>query len=212
MFGRVRCGDKRELDTLASSVIDPPRPTTAFDPAVQLPHLRALCGVIDELVERPAVALRTPAPAISGWTAEQQIAHVALANELVVRNLRSLARGSGALVVPGGEPIPAAIPMLVAGRIPRGRAQSPRMVRPPAEFDRELLLRWIADDRREIESLDPASIVANGLCVPHQLLGPLDAPRWLRFAVVHTRHHLEIAFDVLRAIDAGAAQPELPLI
>jgi hypothetical protein len=102
--------------------------------------------------------------------------------------------------------------MLASGVIPRGRAQSPRMVRPPAEFDRELLLQWIGDDRREIEKLDPAGIVASELRVPHQLLGPLDAPQWLRFAVVHTRHHLEIARDIAKASDARVELPELPTI
>jgi len=185
---------------------------SAFDPAIQLPHLRALCAVIDEIVDGHAGTLDASAPAISGWSAEQQLAHVALANELIVRNLQSLARGSGVLVVRGGEPIDGALRMLSAGVIPRGRAQSPRMVRPPAEFDRELLLRWINDDRREIEKLDPASIVASELRVPHQLLGPLDAPQWLRFAVVHTRHHLEIAREVVKASDARVELPELPAI
>ena len=78
------------------------------------------------------------------------------------------------------------------------------MVRPPDEVDRELLLQWIADGRREIEALDAASIVAGAQRIPHQLLGPLDAPQWLRFAVVHTRHHLEIALEIL---GAHAGQP-----
>jgi hypothetical protein len=179
--------------------------TTAFDPAVQLPHLRTLCDVIDRVIERHEPILRTPAPAISSWTAEQQLAHVALANELVARNLKSLARGTGALLVSSAEPVARAIGVLAAGRIPRGQAQAPRIVRPPPQPERELLLAWIADDRREIEALDPATIVSNGCFVPHQLLGPLDAPQWLRFAVVHTRHHLEIVREVLGALGAGDA-------
>lgn len=186
---------------------------STFDPAVQLAHLRDLCRVIDRLIERQGDALRVPAPAVSGWTAEEQIAHVALANELIVRNLKSFARGSGALIVRGGAPIPEAIPILVAGRIPRGLVQSPRMVRPPAEYDRELFLAWIADDRRAIEALDPATIRSDELRIRHQALGPLDAPQWLRFAVVHTRHHLEIATEILRATGVeGDAALELPVI
>lgn len=211
MFGEVRFRDKGELDRLPAL---PPEPRmSAFDPAVQLPHLRTLCGVIDGLVERHGDILRVPAPAVSAWTAEHQIAHIALANELILRNLKSFARGSGVLIVRGGEPIPEALPILVSGRIPRGLAQSPRMVRPPAEVERELLLRWIADDRREIEALEAASIRPDELRVPHQMLGPLDAPQWLRFAVVHTHHHLEIALEVLRAqAGPGFEWPDLPAI
>jgi hypothetical protein len=211
MFGEAAFLDKRELARLA-----PRRPISSmstFDPAVQLPHLRALCRVIDRLIEGQGDALRMSAPAISGWTAEEQIAHVALANELILRNLKNFARGSGALIVRGGEPIPQAIPILVSGKIPRGLVQSPRMVRPPAAFDRELFLGWVADDRREIEALDPATIRADELRIPHQALGPLDAPQWLRFAVVHTRHHLAIATEILRAAGAeDGAELALPMI
>ena len=38
--------------------------------------------------------------------------------------------------------------------------------------------------------------------VPHQLLGPLSAALWVRFAATHTRHHVAIAREILTA--AGA--------
>ena len=44
-----------------------------------------------------------------------------------------------------------------------------------------------------------ATIVASELKIPHQLLGPLDAPEWLRFARVHTEHHLAIVDELLSA-------------
>jgi hypothetical protein len=50
--------------------------------------------------------------------------------------------------------------------------------------------------------LDQARIVSSGLKIPHQVLGPLDAPQWLRFAAVHTRHHLGIAYEVLAQLGA----------
>jgi hypothetical protein len=40
--------------------------------------------------------------------------------------------------------------------------------------------------------------------VPHQILGPLTAARWVRFAAMHTRHHLDIAREVLAAFNAAA--------
>ena len=33
----------------------------------------------------------------------------------------------------------------------------------------------------------------------HQLLGPLSAALWVRFAAVHTRHHLLITREMLSA-------------
>ena len=172
-----------------------------FSPGIELARLRNLCDVIDDVIERHGTILDRVAPAVSAWSAEHQIAHIALANELVLRNLRSLARGSGALVVANAEQRPQVIAMLAAGTFQRGQAQSPRMVRPPETIDRDLMLQWLADGRREIELLleNPALLDVQHLFVPHQILGPLNAPQWARFAAAHTNHHLTIAYEVLRA-------------
>ena len=171
----------------------------ALDPLADHARLGALQRTIDEWIERAGDQLARPAPAVSGWCAEQHLAHVALANELVLRNLKSLAAGKGALLVEGGEPLPFVPEMLAAGRLPRGKAQSPRMVRPPEKIERELMLQWLADAKRELAAIDPRTIVTGKMRIPHQLLGPLDAPQWLRFGVVHTEHHLQIAREVLAA-------------
>jgi hypothetical protein len=146
------------------------------------------------------------APAVSGWSALHHIAHLALANELVLRNVHSLQLGAGMLVQRGGEPVPGALALLAAGAIPRGQAQSPRIVRPPQHVDRALLRGWLDDARAGFDALAPATIAATEFKVPHQILGPLDAPQWLRFAAVHTQHHLGIAREVLTAVGCATAE------
>jgi len=184
----------------------------ALDPQADHARLAALQLAIDAWIERAGEHLARPAPSVSGWSAEQHLAHVALANELVLRNLKSLILGRGALVVEGGEPRPGTREMLAAGRLPRGVAQSPRMVRPPEEIERELMLQWLADGRRELTALDPRAIVPGTLRIPHQLLGVLDGAEWMRFGVVHTRHHMLIAREVLGALDSAlASELTLPL-
>jgi hypothetical protein len=163
--------------------------------------LRASCAEIDRLLALPQDELRRPAPQVSGWTAERQIAHLALANELVVRNLRSLLKGSGMFVVDAGEPAAEALAVLEAGRFPRGRSQSPRIVRPPEEPERALLLEWVATGREGFDEMSRRQdeLRAASRKVPHQILGPLSASQWTRFAAIHTRHHLEIAGEILAA-------------
>lgn len=163
--------------------------------------LRASLAEIDALLARPANDLQRVVPKVSGWSVEQQLAHLALANELVARNLASLARGSGPLVVPSGNPPAEALAVLVAGRFQRGRAKAPRMVQPPAEVERAYLLDWLAGNRSDFGALEgrTSELRASTLRVPHQLLGPLTASQWLRFAAAHTRHHLEIAREILLA-------------
>ncbi|MBK7644744.1 MAG: DinB family protein [Planctomycetes bacterium] len=182
----------------------------ALDPAADHARLARLQAALDQWIEAAGELLARTTPAVSGWSAEQHLAHVALANELVLRNLKSLVAGKGALVVEGGEPKPGVREILESGRLPRGAAQAPRMVRPPETIERELMLGWLADARRELCALDPRAIVSGTLRVPHQQLGPLDAPQWLRFGVAHTRHHLLIAREVLVALEP-ALGPRLVL-
>lgn len=170
----------------------------AFDPVRELAELGALYATIEELLTRAPAALQAVQPARSGWSGEQHLAHVALANELVLRNLKSLAEGRGHLIVRGGEPHPRALELLAAGRLPRGEAQAPRMVRPPERVQPELLREWLADGRTALAALDARTLVPSELKIPHQALGPLDAPQWARFAVVHTHHHLAIVRELLQ--------------
>jgi hypothetical protein len=168
-----------------------------FEP--EFASLRATYVDIDAMLARPASDLQRIVPKVSGWSVEQQLAHVALANELVARNLQSLARGSGPLVVATGEPPAEALAVLVAGRFPRGRAKAPRMVQPPAEVERAYLLDWIAGNKKDFGDVESklAELRAATLKIPHQILGPLTASQWLRFAAAHTRHHVAIAGEIL---------------
>ena len=138
-------------------------------------------------------------PERSGWSPLQHLAHVTLANERVLANLSALVAGSGLLIVRGGEPHPMARGLLAAGKLPRGEAQAPRMVRPPERVDRAMLAQWLAEGEAAVQALDPARLVPGELKIPHQLLGPLDAPEWLRFARVHSEHHLAIVDELLSA-------------
>jgi hypothetical protein len=175
--------------------------TQEFQIEPEFAALRACYADIDVLIARPATDLQRVVPKISGWSAEQQLAHLALANELVARNLNSLARGSGPLIVATGEPPEPALAVLIAGKFERGRAKAPRMVQPPLEVERVYLLDWLAGNRRDFEELEgkATELRASTLRIPHQILGALSASQWLRFAAAHTRHHLEIAREIVAA-------------
>lgn len=156
---------------------------------------------IERLLAAPAEAVQRVTPEISGWSVEQHIAHVSLANELVARNLRSLLKGAGPFVVESGEPPAEALEVLAAGVLPRGRAQAPRIVRPPEAVNREYLADWLAGNARDFAELRGKSteLAACVKKVPHQILGPLTTLEWVRFASTHTEHHLSIAREVLAA-------------
>ncbi|HVS17034.1 MAG TPA: DinB family protein [Planctomycetota bacterium] len=172
-----------------------------FCAATELARLREDYVAIERLLQRSDERLARVVPPVSGWSAEQHLAHLALANELVCRNLRSLLKGSGALVIDEGDPPADALAVLESGRFPRGAAQAPRMVRPPEQVRRDYLADWLAGNRLDFDELSARTgeIEAASKRIPHQVLGPLTAARWLRFAAMHTRHHLDIAREVLSA-------------
>ena len=168
-----------------------------FDPIQDLAALAALQEELAKLFALDAEVLKTVTPAASAWSSEQHLAHMALANELVLRNLKSLTLGRGILLLNGAASDARAVAMLVEGRLPRGRAQAPRIVRPPERIQRDLLRQWLDDGHAALAALDPRALRSGDPKIPHQLLGPLDGPQWARFAAVHTRHHLAIVDEIL---------------
>ena len=185
-----------------------PAPAAVSTPlAAELETYASATRDVVRLLEHDAGRLARAAPQVSGWSALHHAAHMTLANELVLRNLVSLSKGSGLLVVSEAAQNPEALALLESGGLPRGRAQAPRMVVPPADIDAPTARGWATQLAADLEASVPAIAAARvqRCFVPHQLLGPLDLAQWVRFGVVHTRHHLAIARDVLDAQER--AQP-----
>lgn len=175
-----------------------------FDAAAELDEFQRGAEDVVRLLASDARPASARAPAVSGWSAVEHASHVTLANELVLRNLVNLARGTGLLVVADAAQDERALEILASGRLPRGQARSPRMVVPPTDVDlstaRDWADRFVLDLAGFRRGFDARAERAR-LFVPHQVLGPLDLAEWTRFGAVHTRHHLAIAREVL----AGAS-------
>jgi hypothetical protein len=189
----------------------PPATTkmTTITTTNELERLRELHSVVEALLMQPPEWLGAVRAEVSRWSPLHHVAHLTLANELVLRNLRSLAKGSGLFVTHEAETSPVALAVLQGGEIPRGRAQAPRMVAPPKNPELPSVQEWSAGVRTELDALArgwDTVIAPSGArgYVPHQLLGPLDAAHWARFGAVHTRHHLVIVHEIWTASGAPA--------
>lgn len=139
-------------------------------------------------------------PDVSGWSPGDHLFHLALASELVVRNLRMLRKGPGGMVAADGEPIPEARPILDRGILPRGTT-APRMVTPPDDYDRAFLADLVSSGERDLTRLEPdvAELFERAWTIPHQTLGPLTAVGWVRFGRMHGVHHWRIVREVIAA-------------
>lgn len=156
------------------------------------------CAEVIALLEGDAQLLARRVEGVSGWSALEHAAHLTLANELVLRNLRNLGKGSGMLVVADAQQNEQALAILAGGTLPRG-ARSPRMVVPPLDIDVPTALDWARKHSSDLATFtgELETLPRPRCFVPHQVLGPLDLTQWATFARVHTHHHLAIARSVL---------------
>lgn len=84
--------------------------------------------------------------------------------------------------------------IMLTGWIPRGKGRSPAAVEPAAAVD-ETALRSLTTKARsalaQARAADPAA------WWEHPIFGLLRRDRALRFAAIHTHHHLKIVRDIL---------------
>ncbi|MEO1697220.1 MAG: DinB family protein [Planctomycetota bacterium] len=163
--------------------------------------LSATIGRFEALREEGPGTLKVRADSVSGWSVEQHLYHIALATDLAFRNVRSLVAGKGRLIVEEGELGDEAAAVLRDRATRRGVAEAPRMVTPDADVDPEFLAMELTGIREGLEKLRGSADAIRRAphWIPHQILGPLSAAHWLRFATMHANHHLSIVDDVLAA-------------
>ncbi len=78
--------------------------------------------------------------------------------------------------------------------IPRGKAQSPKVVLPPEEIRTEDLYIQLEDAKKNLVRIFEANVNSN---FRHPVFGLLNRGQALRFIEVHTEHHLKIMRDIL---------------
>lgn len=178
---------------------------TEIDVRGEFERLQEAFDAFEALRLEGAEACGAKDPEVSGWSVEQHLFHIALATDLAFQHVRSLVTGKGRLVQPDGALDPRAAGVLASDHTPRGEAQAPRMVTPDADVDPEFLATELRMNREALEKLRgiEQEISAAPGWIPHQVLGTLAAPHWLRFAALHARHHWAIVRDIRKSTSAG---------
>ncbi len=134
------------------------------------------------------------APRVSRWTVGQQVEHVLKVLQ-VTRQVIASER----------PPLPRGINL--TGRLalalrwfPRGVAKSPKVVQPQGRSRTELAEALAAERAawREL-SRQQTLLTRREAIYPHPYFGGLTRAQAANFAAVHTRHHLKIVDDILRA-------------
>lgn len=141
---------------------------------------------------------------VSSWSVAQQVDHALRAAQTMLAAAASLAPEGAATAAARAARARLNLPgrvVLWLGRIPRGRGQAPAAVLPGTEPERELARGRLSEVRTQLDALAPrATELARWPgALPHPALGRFAARHWLRFAPIHTEHHLAIVDDILRA-------------
>jgi hypothetical protein len=182
------------------------QPGAPFLPERDHRALARLQTRLERWLDADEAALFEPRPTVSQWSPAQHVYHASLANELSLQNVLSLVNCTGLLRRESRGGKPGVEEILQRGRLPRG-VQSPRFVAPPPRLERPALLDALQGSRAALEAVGRVlgSVAEAPWIIPHQVLGALDARRWLRFARVHSAHHLRILGAIAGARRAGSA-------
>jgi hypothetical protein len=159
-------------------------------PSDSIATLSRQLGQVMALCDLPAEQLLAHRHGLSGWSPAEHINHM----------LKVLGAIAGQVLRPK-EPPTRKLSLigkliLLTGYIPRGRGKSPALLRgdkAPLEESRKL----IADAQVLLEELRAAPGSPDVLLVRHPLFGGMNRKQALRFAVVHTKHHLKIVNELL---------------
>lgn len=138
---------------------------------------------------------------VSLWNPIQQIRHVGWANAAIFERLLLIADGAGEGIVLTGGPRFAGWITLTLCFIKKGVAKSPQHLVPEPNCTLEQATEAFEKSKRALAAIAPRldAITASKARFTHPRLGSLNGSQWLKFARIHTNHHVRIAEKVLNA-------------
>ena len=166
--------------------------------ARELASLSRLAAQVTTLLALPEPRLLARDETRSGWSPAEHLFHLSFANEMSLKNAASLVAEKGMLIRPLTPLVPQAAEILRRGILPHG-TEAPRFVRPPAVIDLPFLREIASEVSAATAKLaeHPAALAEAPNGIPHQALGVLSAEQWVRFARMHSVHHLRIVRRLL---------------
>jgi hypothetical protein len=152
----------------------------------QLPELRAIARL-------PEAQLFGVQQQVSGWSPAEHLDHTVKVAQSIVYRIGDAA----------AEPSPRGLSfigrvILMLGWIPRGKGRAPEKLKGVRCTVEDLEARLGRYEAALAAIQRPVGEAARLPTVPHPRFGGLTPSQAMRFAIIHTRHHLRIVDDVLK--------------
>ena len=125
------------------------------------------------------------------WCVAEIVEHLTRAYSGTAKGFeRCIEKGAPLITPPTMKQRLQQIALINLGYFPEGR-QAPKHIVPTGELDLHAVLEAV---RRDLARLDEAAITSKQALgsrkmLDHPILGALTVDQWLRFHVIHTRHH-----------------------
>ncbi|MCC6548283.1 DinB family protein [Candidatus Sumerlaeota bacterium] len=142
---------------------------------------------------------------VSLWSPAQHLWHIGMTNDELFRRIDTLFRDEAPEILRKGGPVLRGRITLLVGRIPRGRIPAASHLIPQPEVDRNETLRVVHGSKRNFTNCAAKGTQLHAVTgrLAHPVLGALNAEEWLRFANVHTCHHLRIVDRISKTPHSG---------
>lgn len=147
---------------------------------------------IEENLLIDSVSLRIRRSEISDWSIGQHVDHLLKVDSSILNSIASKSN-----FAKGKAKGPLAWVVLTTGFIPRGRAESPASVAGEEVTAEEVRFRS-NEAVSVLDQLPPGIVSSRAPFKEHPFLGTFSIRDWLRFLVVHHRHHQKIIRDIFQ--------------
>lgn len=133
-------------------------------------------------------------PEVSKWSVGQHVEHLlkadTLATSAMLASKRYTSRRTPLKLL--GRIV------LLTGYIPKGRGKAPEMTL-PEQPTKENITRLVEAFKNNLSQIKEGLRELNlaGHYAPHPIFGDLDQVQWLRFLIIHNKHHLKIINEIL---------------
>lgn len=173
-------------------------PLLPIIPKRELMKLGKVYQEVAGILDWPDKDFYAVADTVSLWSPAEHLYHLAVANKLMLGNIETLYVGEDSSILKKGGPNWNGKLIFLFGKIPRGKGKAPAILKPNDDLLKDDVIREITESKKSmafVGSKLPALLDVKGR-LAHPNLGEFNAVQWLRFAVIHSNHHLRIIKEI----------------